>query len=116
MIDRQPATPDSPDTALVVYVTCPDNHCAQRIAAELVTRHAAACVSSVPGVQSTYRWQGVVETATETLLMVKTRTARLDAVRACVAELHPDELPELIAVEVSDGSQRYLDWVVAETR
>lgn len=106
---------DDNDTVLVVYITCPDADCAQAIASELVTRHAAACVSVLPGVQSTYRWQGRIETATESLLMVKTRAARLDAVRACVNALHPDEVPELIALQVSAGAPAYLDWVVAET-
>lgn len=104
------------NTVLLVYVTCPDDTSAQAIAQQLVTDRHAACVSALPGVQSTYRWQGVVDTATETLLMIKTRAARLDAVRATVRAMHPDEVPELIAVAVHDGAPQYLDWVRAETR
>ncbi|GAB3380913.1 divalent-cation tolerance protein CutA [Lysobacter fragariae] len=100
---------------LLVYCTCPDDASAERIAAALVTERLAACVNRLPGVQSTYRWQGQLETASEVLLLVKTTTDHLPALTARVQALHPYELPELIAVEVRAGLPAYLDWVIAET-
>src|SRR5699024_8353527 len=104
------------DQSLLAYVTCPDHTIAQDIAQALVATRAAACVSIVPRLQSVYRWQGQIETANEALLMIKTRHGRLDAIRKCLAQRHPDELPELIAVDISNGSPAYLDWVLQETR
>ena len=75
----------------------------------------AACVNSVPGLVSTYRWQGEIERDDEWLLIIKTTTERLDALRARLLELHPYELPELVAVKAADGLAAYLDWVQAET-
>lgn len=109
-------THGDPDKPLLVYVTCGDRGIAERIASMLVEQRAAACVNIVPGLQSVYRWQGAIETTGEYLLMIKTRQARLEDIRACVQRLHPDELPELIAVHLCDGSRGYLDWVVDETR
>lgn len=112
----QENTPAKHPAVLLVYVTCPDTTVAQRMAEALIASHYAACVSIVPGIQSTYRWQGAVETDEESLLLIKTTRDRLNDVQSCVNERHPDELPELIAVEVKDGSPDYLDWVVNETR
>lgn len=112
----QYATDPDQERPLLAYVTCPDSSIAERIATRLVTDHSAACVNIVPGLRSVYRWQGRVETDDECLLMIKTRQQRLDAIAACLDELHPDDLPELIAVDIRDGSPPYLDWVIRETR
>ena len=103
-------------TALVVHCTCPDAATADRIATALVDARLAACVQRVPGVRSTYRWEGRVETAEEVLLLIKTASDRLDAVIASVRALHPYELPELLAVEARAGLPAYLDWVVSQSR
>lgn len=76
----------------------------------------AACVNVIPGVHSVYRWQGAVAHADEVLLLVKTTDDRLEALTARVRGLHPDELPELVAVEVAGGSPAYLAWVAEQTR
>lgn len=104
------------DPPMLAYVTCPDAAVAEHIATELVDQHAAACVNIIPGLQSVYRWQGHIETAQEHLLMIKTRPSRLDAIQACLQQLHPDDVPELIAVDIRDGAPAYLDWVIQETR
>ena len=100
---------------LLAYCTCPDADSAEAIAHALVEERLAACVSRLPGVRSTYRWQGSVEQADEVLLLIKTTADRLDALTARLRALHPYELPELIAVEVRAGLPAYLDWVAAET-
>lgn len=103
-------------TVLVCYCSCPDPLTADRIARALVDERLAACVNVIPGVHSVYRWQGAVERADEVLLLVKTTNERLDALCARVRSLHPDELPELVAVEVAGGSPAYLAWVAEQTR
>lgn len=103
-------------TALVVYSTCPDAACADRLARTLVEERLAACVNAVPGIRSTYRWQGQIEQADEVLLMIKTSRDRLDALTARLQELHPYELPEVLAVEVCDGLDAYLAWLTEQTR
>ncbi|WP_222565754.1 divalent-cation tolerance protein CutA [Novilysobacter antarcticus] len=101
---------------LIAYCTCPDAASADVLARALVAERLAACVSEMPGVRSTYRWEGRVEQGNEVLLMIKTTTEQLDALTARVRALHPYELPELIAVEAVGGLAPYLDWVVEQTR
>lgn len=89
---------------------------ASHIAIALVEARLAACVQQVPGVRSTYAWDGRIEHAQEILLLIKTADDRLDAVVETVRALHPYELPELLAVEARGGLTAYLDWVHAQTR
>ncbi|MCE3004224.1 MAG: divalent-cation tolerance protein CutA [Xanthomonadaceae bacterium] len=98
---------------LLAFCTCPDEATAARIARALVDERLASCVNRLPGVRSTYRWQGAVHDDAEVLLLIKTTRARLPALRERLPALHPYELPELIAVEVAGGLPAYLDWVAA---
>jgi periplasmic divalent cation tolerance protein len=108
-------TPPMPiaDTVLLCYCSCPDAVSAQRIADALVQERLAACVNHVPGINSTYRWDGAVTTDSEALLLIKTTAARFEALTARLLELHPYDLPELIAVPVERGHAAYLEWVRA---
>ncbi len=101
---------------LLCLCTCPDAASARTIADALVAERLAACVSRLPGLQSTYRWQGAIEHDEEVLLVIKTRSERLDALTARVQALHPYELPELVAVEAAGGLAPYLAWVAEQTR
>lgn len=98
---------------LLAFCSCPDEATAARIARALVEDRLAACVNRLPGVRSTYRWQGAVHDDAEVLLLIKTTRGRLPALRERLPALHPYELPELIAVEVTGGLPAYLDWVAA---
>ena len=100
-----------PDTVLLCYCSCPDGASAQAIAEALVGERLAACVNRLPGIHSTYRWQGAVTTDNEELLLIKTVAGRYEALKARLLQLHPYELPELIAVPVEHGHATYLDWV-----
>ena len=95
----------------LVLCTCPDGASAGAIARALVDERLAACVSEVPGLRSTYRWQGQVTRDDEVLLAIKTTRARYGDVERRIVELHPAELPEIVVVDVVAGLQRYLRWV-----
>ena len=71
----------------------------------------AACVNQIPGVTSTYIWRGKLQTDAEVVLMMKTTEAKFGALKTRVKELHPYELPELIAIPVCAGAENYLAWV-----
>jgi periplasmic divalent cation tolerance protein len=101
---------NSADTPLVVLCTCPNEDTAKTIAEALVTEHLAACVNRMPGVRSTYRWQGRVEDEPEVLLLIKTVGRRFDALELRLKALHPYEVPEIIALPVVAGSAQYLSW------
>jgi periplasmic divalent cation tolerance protein len=103
-------------TARLVHISCPDGASAAALARSLVDARLAACASWLPGLQSTYRWQGAIEESGEVLLLAKTWDDRVDALVAHVRAAHPYELPEIIAVEISGGLAPYLDWLHAETR
>lgn len=102
-------------SALIVYCCVPDLETAERIATALVEERLAACVNRLPGVVSTYRWQGETRTDAELLLICKTTRARFAALRARIVALHPYELPEVIAVDVALGHEPYLAWLAEAT-
>jgi periplasmic divalent cation tolerance protein len=103
-------------SVLLCLCTCPDRASAHAIADALVAERLAACVSQLPGLQSTYRWEDRIEHDDEVLLLVKTTADRLDALTRRVQALHPYELPEVLAVEAAGGLAPYLAWVAAQTR
>lgn len=99
---------------IVVFSTCASPEDAERIARRLVDSRLAACVSIVPGIRSVYRWQGKVEDAAEQLLVIKTSRAAFPALRAEIENVHPYEVPEILALPVVEGSEKYLSWLAAE--
>ncbi len=99
----------------VVLITVPDAQTGERLATELLERKLAACVNRIGGVCSKYWWEGKIESAEEHLLLVKTRSALLKKLAACVKEKHPYSVPEVIALPVAGGHRPYLDWVKAST-
>jgi periplasmic divalent cation tolerance protein len=101
---------------LLVITNLPDRASADALARALVERRAAACVNILAPCTSVYRWKGAVETAEEYPLFAKTTRDRYSLLERVVRELHPYELPEIIAVPVGGGLPAYLDWVAAETR
>jgi periplasmic divalent cation tolerance protein len=101
--------------ALLVMTNTPSRDVALRLAQALIERRLAACVNILAACTSVYRWKGVLETATEVTLLVKTRAEIYDEVQAAIKSLHPYELPEIIAVPVERGLPEYLAWVNSET-
>ncbi|TAN05991.1 MAG: divalent-cation tolerance protein CutA [Rhodanobacteraceae bacterium] len=102
-------------TPLLCISTCPDATSAGHIAQTLVTERLAACVNRMPGVRSTYRWQGKLQDDAEVLLVIKTTRERFAALRTRLLELSPYATPELIALDIVEGSAAYLGWIAAET-
>ncbi len=99
---------------LVVLCTCPDEPTAQRIARALVTGHLAACVNRVGALRSTYLWKGDLQDEPEVLLIIKTLRARYEELEMRLRALHPYEVPEIIALPILAGSERYLAWMLEE--
>jgi periplasmic divalent cation tolerance protein len=96
---------------LIVFCTCADEQEALRLAKVLVERRLAACVNVLPRLQSVYRWEGDVKLESEYLLLMKTTEDRFPALRDDITELHSYEVPEVLAVPVWGGSDKYLAWI-----
>ncbi len=96
---------------LLVITTCPDAPCAEALADHLVREHLAACVNQLPGVRSTYEWQGQVNTEQEVLLFIKTRADAWERVEQAIKSRHPYQVPEVIALPIARGSADYLNWI-----
>jgi len=100
---------------LLVLTNCPDEESANTIALALVEERLAACVNILPRVQSIYRWEGAVESATEIPLLIKATAANYSALETAIRDRHPYTVPEIIALPVERGLPAYLDWVATET-
>ncbi|WP_456409603.1 divalent-cation tolerance protein CutA [Oceanithermus sp.] len=95
----------------VALITVPDEEAARRIARALVEEGLAACVNLIPGLTSIYTWQGKMHEDAEWLLLAKTTAEAYPRLEARVSELHPYEVPEVLALPVERGLDRYLAWV-----
>lgn len=100
---------------IVVLSTCANREQAESIARRLVEQRLAACVNLLAGVHSIYRWRGVVEEASEWLLVIKSRRELFDALETEIRRLHSYDVPEVLALTVIDGSPAYLEWLDQET-
>jgi periplasmic divalent cation tolerance protein len=100
---------------VLVHSTVPNVTVQTTIANELVSSKLAACVSAVPGLVSTYLWEGKVNTDAEILLLIKTRRSLVPEIRELLGKLHPYKVPELIVTPITGGSAEYLDWIEKST-
>jgi periplasmic divalent cation tolerance protein len=103
-------------TVIAVLTNLPDSESAFNLARELVSRRVAACVNVLPAATSFYRWQGKSEQSSEHPVLVKTTQDRYADLEAAIRELHPYEVPEIIAWPVTAGLPAYLAWVEQESR
>jgi periplasmic divalent cation tolerance protein len=106
---------DAPPNTLLVITNLPDGYSAAQLASALIEARLAACVNILAPCRSVYRWQGKLENAEETPVLIKTTAERFDALVQAIRARHPYELPEIIAVPISQGLPEYLAWVAAET-
>jgi len=100
-----------PQETLLVYCTCPDTSSAEQLAHYLVSNQLAACINIVPSVQSIYQWQGRVHYDYESQLQIKTSSEHYQVLAQHIKAQHPYELPEIIAVPISQGQPDYLAWI-----
>jgi periplasmic divalent cation tolerance protein len=105
--------PNPAPPARIVLTTAATPEEASRLARSLVEERLAACATLIPAVQSIYHWQGQVESATETLLLLKTGPDQLAALEARLRELHSYQTPEFLVLGVEAASQPYLEWLQA---
>lgn len=99
----------------VVFITANTDGEAQRIAALLLEQRKAACVNIIPQVDSRFWWEGKLNSAQESLLIIKTRTSLLPEIIRLVKEVHSYTVPEIIALPIIGGNGDYLDWIGKET-
>jgi periplasmic divalent cation tolerance protein len=102
--------------AVEVHITCPSREQATVLARALVEERLAACVNILENVRSVFHWNGALNEEDEVLCLVKTRRELFAALSARVAELHPYDVPEILAFEVAAGSPAYLNWLRESTR
>lgn len=107
--------PDEPIELVMVVSTLASAEEARGLARELVDERLIACGTVIPGVTSIYRWEGRVEEGSEALLVMKTRAALVAKLFERVAQLHPYEVPELVALRPSQVAEAYGRWVLHET-
>jgi periplasmic divalent cation tolerance protein len=100
----------------LIYMTAPDAATATTIARALVDERLAACCNIISGVRSVYRWEGAVEESDEVLVIIKSTPEMFDKLRDRVQQLHPYDVPELIAHPITHGSEPYIKWVFESVR
>jgi periplasmic divalent cation tolerance protein len=96
---------------VVILVTAPDAKQAAAIASKLLNGKLVACANVVPGISSTFWWEGEIDSADEVLVIMKTRAGLLDAVIGAVREVHSYDVPEIIALPIVGGNADYLKWI-----
>jgi periplasmic divalent cation tolerance protein len=101
--------------ATVVLTTVATDDEAVKLVRTLLDRRLIACGTLLPGARSLYRWQGKVADEKETVILLKTRSARVDALQEAFKELHPYKVPELLVLSVDTGLGKYIDWINEET-
>ncbi|MGB8169179.1 MAG: divalent-cation tolerance protein CutA [Chthoniobacteraceae bacterium] len=101
------------EEVLVVFTTWPDAVAARAAARVFVEERLAACANLVPAIESIYRWEGKVETASEVWMILKTTIGRYPQLEARIKALHSYEVPEIVSLRVTDGLPAYLRWVEA---
>ena len=101
-------------TALVVLTTLGSVADARKLVRALVEARLVACGTLLAGASSIYRWEGQVTEEREVVVLLKTESARWEALTAAVRERHPYRVPELLALPVERGLEAYLQWLGSE--
>lgn len=98
-----------------VYVTCPDSDTARRLGSLAIERRLAACANILPEIQSLFRWEGAVQSAGETVLILKTKRQRYAALQEVLCAEHPYSCPCIVALPITAGHGAFLNWIDDET-
>lgn len=107
---------DSAKSYSIVLVTAPDLKTARMLAKAALNKRLIACANLIPKLESHYWWQGKIETGSEVLMVLKTRSSKLAVLEKLIVGEHPYDTPEFIVVPVTRGSQRYLDWITTSVQ
>lgn len=102
--------------ACMLYVTVESPVEARKIAKILVSEHLVACVNIIDTVASIYRWEGQVLEDSESVLIAKTSNDRRQAAMERIKEVHPYDIPCIVAYDIANGVPEYLAWVVGQTQ
>ena len=100
---------------IVIHCTVPSKKIAKEITKILMRHKLAACVSLIENVKSTFSWDGEICEEKELLMMIKTRRTNYGKIKLVIEDMHPYNVPEIIALPVVDCSEDYLKWLVKET-
>lgn len=103
------------DKFLLVLTTVPDEKSGEMLASQLVEKRLAACVTVSAAAQSHYWWKGSITHNREFMLFIKTSARLYAQIEKAILEVHPYEVPEIIALSLSRGHERYLNWISEET-
>ncbi|HRY50030.1 MAG TPA: divalent-cation tolerance protein CutA [Candidatus Paceibacterota bacterium] len=103
-------------SVLLVLVTAPNMKTARRLVNEALKSRLVACANLVSTLESNYWWQGSIERSKEVLILFKTTKARMAALEKLILAVHPYDTPEIVAIRLSSGTPRYLDWVANSVR
>jgi periplasmic divalent cation tolerance protein len=95
----------------VIFSTFPGADIARTSAKTLVEEKLAACANILPQVESIYHWKGKIETGAEVMVLFKTTRERYAEFEQRLRALHPYEVPEIVALELTAGLPAYLDWI-----
>lgn len=101
--------------AVVVMTTVASSDEAVRLVRALLDRRLIACGTILAGARSLYRWEGKVADEQEVVVLLKTRSARVESLQVAFADLHPYKVPEMLALQVTAGTEKYLQWISGET-
>ena len=96
---------------ILVYINFPNKKCARQIGTALIEKQLAACVNIIPEIESIYQWKGEICTEEEIMTVVKTTASRYKQLEEYVVANHPYDVPEVISLPLSQGSEPYLNWV-----
>jgi periplasmic divalent cation tolerance protein len=99
------------DKFVIIFVTCSSMHEAGKIRAAVLAKRLAACGNICGGVLSKFWWNGKIDSAKETMLVLKTKASRFKEVEKEVKRLHGYDVPEIIALPIIAGSAEYLGWI-----
>ena len=99
----------------MVLITCPPEK-AEEVARAMLDKRVAACINIIQKVSSLYWWENKIESDNEALLVVKTRIDRFEDLKNYVKEVHPYDVPEIIALPIVTGYKKYLEWVNTEVK
>lgn len=102
--------------SIVILCTTNSQESALNIAQTLVKNKLCACVNIVPKVYSVYSWKDKIETDEEYLMIIKTKKDLFEKVNNKIQEIHPYEVPEVISLDITEGSKSYLDWIVSNVK